>query len=149
MLNGLVHHKAPKRSTVTLQLAKTKPILQLLPETGEGHWYYYVQKSRNQHPCPEAEAINWAVHHLVSHNIHKAIVESDAKVCIEAMLESSSRPPWRIEVLTADTLSLAHRINSLEFKWTPREANMAAHVLTSWSLTNRVANCFVLVFWCN
>lgn len=65
----------------------------------------------------EAEAINWAVHQIVSHNIHKAIVESDAKVCIEAMLESSSRPPWRIEVLTADALSLAHRDNSLEFKW--------------------------------
>ena len=52
----------------------------------------------------ETEAISWAVPQLVSHNIHKTIVESDAKVCIEAMLESSSRPPWRIEVLTADTL---------------------------------------------
>ncbi|KAK7838508.1 hypothetical protein CFP56_019585 [Quercus suber] len=45
----------------------------------------------------ETEAINWAVPPLVTHNIHKTIVESDAKVCIEAMLESSSRPPWIIE----------------------------------------------------
>lgn len=52
----------------------------------------------------ETEAINWAVPQLVSHKIHKTIVESDAKVCIEAMLESSSRPPWIIEVLIADTL---------------------------------------------
>lgn len=47
-------------------------------------------------------------------------------------------------MIPADTLSSAPMVHSLEFKWTLREANMAAHVLASWSLNNRLANCFVL-----
>ena len=47
-------------------------------------------------------------------------------------------------MITADTVSLAHMVHSLEFKWTLREANMATHVLASWSLNNRLANYFVL-----
>ena len=50
-----------------------------------------------------------------------------------------------VRLLELNELDISIRLLELnEFKWTPREANMAAHVLASWSLSNRLASCLVL-----
>ena len=54
----------------------------------------------------EAEAINWATLQVVSHSIESAIVESDAKICVDTLTNPSSVVPWRISALTQDTLRL-------------------------------------------
>ena len=74
----------------------------------------------------------------------KQLIESDAKVCVDVLTNPSSIIPWRISILTQDTLRQKSSSCRLEFKWTPRESNSAAHVLASWSLCNRFSGCFVL-----
>lgn len=46
---------------------------------------------------------------MVSHGIELAIIESDAKIFVDALINPSLAIPWRILVLTQDTI----RLNSL------------------------------------
>ena len=80
----------------------------------------------------------------VSWYIEVAIIDSDAKVCVDALTSPSSAIRWRISILTQDTLRLKSSSCRVEFKWTPRDSNSAARVLASWSLCNKFSGCFVL-----
>ena len=61
--------------------------------------------------------------------ISQAIVESDAKICINAINGPSIASLWRIQVLCSDTTKLTVLCQSIQFKWAPREANQANRVL--------------------
>ncbi len=56
-------------------------------------------------------------------------MESDSKVCVDALLQNSVEYGWNIITLCNDTLSLANNFVSCNFIWVKREANMAAHML--------------------
>ena len=71
-------------------------------------------------------------------------IESDSKISVDALISPGSSDTWRISVLSQDTLKLATLIPNCRFSWIPREANVAAHTLASWSLCNRLANSFGL-----
>ena len=93
----------------------------------------------------EAEAINWASQQVISHNISHALIESDSKVCIEALQELDSHVPWRISTIISDKLRLKALSHNVKYSWVPRDLNRAAHVLAKWSLKNCLAGIFVLV----
>ncbi|KAF3967256.1 hypothetical protein CMV_008722 [Castanea mollissima] len=90
----------------------------------------------------EAEAINLATRVAVNRGFANVVVESDVKSCIEALNAPTDAVPWRISSISADTLSWACRGQQFVFKWSPRDANKAAHVLASWCLGKNVFGCF-------
>ena len=92
----------------------------------------------------EAEAINWVTHQVVNRNIDAAIIKSDYKICVDALTKPSIADPWGVTVPTQDTLKLSSSTSKIQFKWTPRESNRAAHVLDTWSPNNNFSGCFVL-----
>ena len=92
----------------------------------------------------ETEAINWVTHQVVNHNIDAAIIKSDYKICVDALTKPSIADPWGVTVPTQDTLKLSSSTSKIQFKWTPRESNRAAHVLDTWSPNNDFSGCFVL-----
>ena len=55
----------------------------------------------------KAETINWAAQVVAGHGLVRIVVKSDVKACIEALLSPSNEVPWRISVVSADTLSWA------------------------------------------
>ena len=63
----------------------------------------------------EAEAINWSMHQIVRCNIAAAVIESDAKVCVEALTKPSSADQWRFSVLSQDTLRVANMTKNVSF----------------------------------
>ena len=54
-------------------------------------------------------------------------MESDAKVCIDAMLGDSDEANWNISTLCTDIYHIALDFVNCVFVWTKREANMVAH----------------------
>ncbi|KAF3943575.1 hypothetical protein CMV_029885 [Castanea mollissima] len=54
------------------------------------------------------------------------VVESDAKACMEALKAPIDAVPWRISIISADTLSWAFHGQQFVFWWSPRESNKAA-----------------------
>lgn len=81
----------------------------------------------------EAEAINWATQQALCLGTRHVIVESDAKICIDALRKPTKESPWRIAVLITDTLRLAKFLQNIQFSWIPRSANNA-HGLASGAL---------------
>ena len=57
------------------------------------------------------------------------IVESDARVCVDALSCNVGVCPWTISALTAYSLELAVSFSTCFFSWVKREANQSAHVL--------------------
>ena len=51
---------------------------------------------------------------------------------------------WRIAVLIANTIRLTNLSQNIQFNRVPREANGAVHYLAIWSLSNKLADSFVL-----
>ena len=56
-------------------------------------------------------------------------MESDAQVCVNALLLDSVGCEWCIYNLRSDILDLAFEFVFCEFCWVKREANMATHSL--------------------
>ena len=63
----------------------------------------------------EAEAINWASQQVIIHNITQALIESDSKVCIEALQELDFHVSWRISAIISDTLRLKALSHNVKF----------------------------------
>ena len=81
----------------------------------------------------EAEAINWSTHQIVRCNIAAAVIESNAKVCVEALTKPSSADQWRISVLSQDTLRVANMTKN-EFQldsWRIKQGSSCPSVLVS------------------
>ncbi len=76
----------------------------------------------------EAHAIQWAIILAKAENWSKIMIESDSKVCIEALvLEQSCE--WSISVLCINVKLLALEFSFCEFCWVNCKANMVAHTL--------------------
>ena len=80
---------------------------------------------------------------VVERGFENVVVESDAKTCIEALKASTDAVPWRISIISADTLFWASCGQQFVFRWSPRESNKAAHVLASWCHKKNLSGCFV------
>uniref|UniRef100_A0A2N9HDP5 Ribonucleotide reductase large subunit domain-containing protein n=1 Tax=Fagus sylvatica TaxID=28930 RepID=A0A2N9HDP5_FAGSY len=84
----------------------------------------------------EAEAILWAVQIASDRGWNSVIVESNSKLCIDALCGVSMDYPWRInDCISCILLCLKNR-PGWSFSWTRRVANSAPHTLVGWSLKN-------------
>ena len=77
----------------------------------------------------EAAAINWALQLAANEEFANICVESDAKVCIDALAGSIDDCWWNIRAITARSLDLAVNFDSCNFLWAGRNANQVAHML--------------------
>uniref|UniRef100_A0A2N9ET81 Reverse transcriptase domain-containing protein n=2 Tax=Fagus sylvatica TaxID=28930 RepID=A0A2N9ET81_FAGSY len=90
----------------------------------------------------EAEALRWAVSLALARDLSNVVFESDSQICINAVVQSISKPLWRIQSLIWDIQSAVRLITNYVFHWVSREANIAAHSLASWSLKNAFVGSF-------
>ena len=61
------------------------------------------------------------------------MVESDAKVCIEALTVDSSTTSWKIHSLVANINFLALEFSSCVFCWVRRDVDGVAHALAKFA----------------
>jgi ribonuclease HI len=96
------------------------------------------------HAIAEASAILWAIQLAQSENFHSILVESDSKVCVDAILDVTGYVNWDISSLCNDAETLALNFVSCSFVWVRREANMVAHMMTKFFLPHcLLVTCFV------
>ncbi len=76
-------------------------------------------------------------------NFTSIIVESDSKLCIDAITLHPEDPYWVIATFVSYIISLSSDFSSCSFSWVKREANMATHELA------KFATLFDSVFFCN
>ena len=62
------------------------------------------------------------------------LIETDSKVCYDALVNSTSASPWRICPICSDIQSLFSYSPNVSIFWVSRLANVAAHTLAKWSL---------------
>ena len=91
----------------------------------------------------EASAILWALQIAKMENFTSIIVESDSKLCIDAITLHPEDPYWVIAAFVFYIISLSSDFSSCSFSWVKREANMAAHELA------KFATLFDSVFFCS
>ena len=84
----------------------------------------------------EAEAIKWALSLAKSIDVATIIVESDSKVCVDALAPSGNQVPWSIRGICNEILNLMSLIPGCHVAWIPRGANKAAHSLAKLSFVN-------------
>ncbi|XP_030963966.1 uncharacterized protein LOC115985138 [Quercus lobata] len=90
----------------------------------------------------EAEAIIWALNLAANLDTDSIFIESDSKTCIDALKCPNQEAPWRIKTICNDVLALKSNFSNCSFSWVAREANVAAHVLAKWSLSNNYFGSF-------
>uniref|UniRef100_A0A2N9HUL1 RNase H type-1 domain-containing protein n=1 Tax=Fagus sylvatica TaxID=28930 RepID=A0A2N9HUL1_FAGSY len=70
----------------------------------------------------EASAILWAIQIAKLNNMLEIIVESDSKVCVDAITQDSFVCDWSISTTCNDVRVLVSEFISCIFCWVPREA---------------------------
>uniref|UniRef100_A0A2N9IBA6 GPI mannosyltransferase I n=1 Tax=Fagus sylvatica TaxID=28930 RepID=A0A2N9IBA6_FAGSY len=75
----------------------------------------------------EAAAILWAIQVAKVENWSSIIIESDSKMCVDAILQDPPDSLWKIAVLCDNVKTLAAEFRFCCFNWVKREANMVAH----------------------
>jgi ribonuclease HI len=68
----------------------------------------------------------WAIQVAKVENWSSIIIESDSKMCVDAILQDPPDRLWKIAVLCDNVKTLAAEFS---FNWVKREANMVAHTL--------------------
>ena len=68
----------------------------------------------------EAAAILWALQLALLENYSKVMVESNSKVCIDAIIGSPSEVNWKIVAIIANVISLSLNFVSVCFVWVKR-----------------------------
>ena len=81
----------------------------------------------------EAHAIHWAVILAKAENWSKIVIESDSKVCIDALVLDQICE-YNISVLCVNVKLLALEFSFYEFCWVNRKANMVVHTLAKLAL---------------
>uniref|UniRef100_A0A2N9EDK3 Reverse transcriptase zinc-binding domain-containing protein n=1 Tax=Fagus sylvatica TaxID=28930 RepID=A0A2N9EDK3_FAGSY len=71
----------------------------------------------------EADAICWALELAKTEKFEKISIESDAKVCVDALLSPTDDCPWKIRTFTSLALELAVYFSVCSFYWVKRDAN--------------------------
>jgi hypothetical protein len=66
------------------------------------------------------------------------VFKSDSQICIRAISQVDTSPPWRIQGLISDIKARTQNFPSATFSWVYREANTTVHLLSVWSLKNSV-----------
>ena len=84
----------------------------------------------------EAEAIIWALSLAANLEVVSISIERDSKSCIDALRCPNRDVPWRIKTICSNVLALKMNFSNCSFSWVARDANVAAHVLAKWSLSN-------------
>ena len=90
----------------------------------------------------EAKAIIQALNLVANLDVDSIFIESDSKSCINALRFPNRDVPWRIRTICSDGLALKLNFSICRFSWVAREANVAAHVLVKWSLSNNYFGSF-------
>ena len=83
----------------------------------------------------ESVALLWALELAKDNHFYAVVVESDAKVCIEALTVDSSTTPWKIHSLVANINFLALEFSFCVLCWVQRDANGVAHALAKFAST--------------
>ena len=91
----------------------------------------------------EASAIWWALELAKAANFESVCIESDAKVCIDALSGPTIEIPWKIRALALQSLHLASCFSFCSFNWVRRNANQVAHAAA------KVASSLSPPFICN
>ena len=86
----------------------------------------------------EAEALRWSVYLAMDKFFSNIVFESDSQICIRAISQVDTSPPWRIQGLISDIKAKTQNFPSATFSWVYKEANTAIHLLSVWSLKNSV-----------
>uniref|UniRef100_A0A2N9HI48 Reverse transcriptase domain-containing protein n=1 Tax=Fagus sylvatica TaxID=28930 RepID=A0A2N9HI48_FAGSY len=77
----------------------------------------------------EAVAILWAIQVVKVENWSSIIIESDSKMCVDAILTDPHASLWKIAVLCDNVKTLVAEFSFCCFNWVKREATMVAHIL--------------------
>ncbi|XP_023887886.1 uncharacterized protein LOC112000011 [Quercus suber] len=94
----------------------------------------------------EANAILLAIHFAVNCSFCNCIIESDCKVCIDAIRDGGKLIPWRIVNFVDSIKNVIRDYGNVYFTWVHRETNQAAHVLAKWSLSQSFFGYFDMGF---
>ena len=91
----------------------------------------------------EADAICWALELAKTEKFEKISIESDAKVCVDALLSPTDDCTWKIRTFTSLALELAVYFSVCSFYWVKRDANHMADAMA------KVAHSLCLPFCCS
>ena len=94
----------------------------------------------------EANAILLAAHIVLNFSFCNCIIESDCKVCIDAIRADGKESPWRLVNFVDSVKNVIRDFDNVYFNWVHREANLAAHVLANWSLSQSFFGSFDMGF---
>ena len=94
----------------------------------------------------EANAILLAAHIVLNFSFCNFIIESDCKVCIDAIRVGGKVIPWRLVNFVDSIKNVISDYGHVFFNWVHREANQAAHVLANWSLSQSFYSSFDMRF---
>ena len=94
----------------------------------------------------EANAILLVAHIALNFSCCNCIIESDCKVCIDAIRASGKEIPWRLVNFVDSIKNVIRDFNHVYFNCVHREANLAAHVLANWSLSQSFFGSFDMGF---
>ena len=94
----------------------------------------------------KANAILLAVHIALNFSFCNCIIESDCKVCIDAIRVGGKLIPWRLLNFVDSFKNVISDYGHVFFIWVHREANQATHVLTKWSLSQSFFGSFDMGF---
>ena len=78
----------------------------------------------------ESEALRWSVYLAMDKKFSNVVFESDSQICIRAISQVYTSPPWRIQGLISDIKARTQNFPSTTFPSVYREANTAAHHLS-------------------
>ncbi|XP_075650206.1 uncharacterized protein LOC142620780 [Castanea sativa] len=94
----------------------------------------------------EANAILLAIHIAINFSFCNCVIESDCKVCIDAIKAGGNLIPWRLLNFADSIKNVISDYSHVSFNWVHREANHAVHVLANWSLIQSFFGSFDLGF---
>ena len=83
---------------------------------------------------------------MLNFSFCNCIIESDCKVCIDAIRASEKEIPWRLVNFVDSVKNVIRDFDHVYFNWVHREANLAAHVLANWSLSPSFFSSFDMGF---
>ncbi|XP_065618736.1 uncharacterized protein LOC112008563 [Quercus suber] len=92
----------------------------------------------------EAEAVRWALVLAAKLEAVSVFIESDSKICCDALVNPCQTSPWRIRSIVMEMQVLLFDSSHVFVSWVTRSANMAAHLLAKWSLSCNLFGSFDL-----
>ena len=83
----------------------------------------------------EVEVVKWALLLATKLEAKGIYIETDSKICCDALINPSQTSPRRIRSKVMEMQILLSTSSYVFVSWVPRLANMAAHSLAKWSLS--------------